>query len=71
MATRTTEQTFVHSVDSEFRAILKSNPEIREQIEDILHDALRDKGWDGGLTITGWKASFEVTVLQETYEDEE
>ena len=71
MAFRTTEKTFVHSVDSEFQAILKSSPEIREKIEDILHDALRDKGWDGGLTITDWKASFEVTVLQETFEDEE
>ena len=70
-ATRTTEKTFVHSADKEFRALLKGNYEIREKIEDILHDALRDKGWDGGLTIIDWKASFEVTVLQETFEDEE
>tara|TARA_A100000172_G_scaffold72541_1_gene53697 strand:- start:352 stop:600 length:249 start_codon:yes stop_codon:yes gene_type:complete len=82
MAIRTTEsgygtilKTTVHSVDSEFRAILKSNPEIREKIlvslEDILHDTLRDKGWDGGLNIVDWKANFEVTVLQETLEDKE
>lgn len=75
MATRTTEKITIHSVDSEFQEILKSNPEIREKIlaslEDILHDTLRDKGWDGGLNIVDWKASFEVTVLQETYEDEE
>jgi len=40
-------------------------------IENVLHDALREKGWDGSLDLIDWEASFDVTFVQETYEDEE
>ena len=70
MARQTTEQAFVHSTDSEFKAILKSNPEIREAIEAIINDALVDRGW-GVHSILSWDASFDVTFIEETYEDEE
>ena len=70
MAIQTTEQAFVHSVDKEFQAILKSNPEIREEIEAIINDCLVDRGWSVHSLID-WKASFHVTFIEETYEDEE
>ena len=70
MATRTTEKTPIHSVDSEFQAILKSNPEIRKEIEAIINDCLVDRGWSVHSLID-WKASFDVTFIEETYEDEE
>ena len=44
---------------------------VKQTIENILHDALREKGWDGSLDLIDWKASFDVTFIQETYEDEE
>jgi len=69
MATRTTEQAIVHSTDKEFQAFM--GDKVKEAIENILHDALREKGWDGSLDLIDWKASFEVTLVQETYEDEE
>ncbi len=70
MATQTTEQALVHSVDKAFQAILKSNPEIGEAIEAILWDALVEKGWSIH-SLLDWKASFDVTFIEETYEDEE
>jgi len=69
MAKQTTEQAFVHSTDKEFQAFM--GDKVKEAIENILHDALREKGWDGSLDLIDWKASFEVTLVQETYEDEE
>ena len=70
MASQTTEQAFVNSTDSDFKAILKSNPEIREKIEAIINDCLVDRGWSVH-SILFWDASFDVTFIEETYEDEE
>jgi len=70
MARQTTEKAFVHSTDSEFKAILKSNPKIREEIEAIINDCLVDRGWSVN-SILFWDASFDVTFIEETYEDEE
>ena len=69
MATQTTEQHFVHSTDKEFQAFM--GEKLNQMIENVLHDALREKGRDGSLELIDWKASFDVTFIQETYEDEE
>ena len=69
MATRTTEQAIVHSMDKEFQAFM--GEKLNQMIENVLHDALREKGWEGSLNLIDWKARFEVTLVQETYEDEE
>lgn len=69
MATRTAEQAIIHSTDKEFQALM--GDKVKQTIENILHDALVEKGWDGSLDLIDWKASFNVTFIQETYEDEE
>ena len=68
MAKQTTEQAFAHSTDKEFQAFM--GDKVKEAIENILHDALREKGWSP-LTLLDWEASFDVTFIDETYEDEE
>jgi hypothetical protein len=68
MATQTTEQNFVHSTDKEFQAFM--GEKLNQMIENALHDALVEKGWNVHA-LAGWKASFDVTFIQETYEDEE
>ena len=69
MATQTIEQQYVHSTDKEFQAF--AGEKLKQMIENVLHDALREKGWDGSLDLIDWEASFDVTFIQETYEDEE
>jgi len=69
MATQTTEKQFVHSTDQELQALMSEK--LNQMIENALHDALVEKGWDGSLDLIDWKASFDVTFTQETYEDEE
>ena len=68
MAIQTTEQHFVHSTDKEFQAFM--GEKLNQMIENVLHDALVEKGWNV-QALAGWKASFDVTFIQETYEDEE
>ena len=68
MATRTIEEAIVHSTDKEFQAFM--GDKVKGAIESILHDALREKGWSP-LTLLDWEASFDVTFIDETYEDEE
>jgi hypothetical protein len=69
MAIQTTEQQFVHSTDKEFQAFM--GEKLNQMIQNVLHDALVEKGWDGSIELINWKASFDVTFIQETYEDEE
>ena len=69
MATQTTEQQYLNSVDKEFQKSMSEK--LNRLIEDALHDTLVEKGWDGSLGLVDWKASFYVTFIQETYEDEE
>ena len=44
MATRTVEQAIIHSTDKEFQAF--AGEKLKQMIENVLHDALREKGWD-------------------------
>jgi len=71
MSIKTTEINIVSSFSKEFRALLNANPDIKQAIENILHDTLVDKGWDGAIELIDWQAAFEVTFIQETFEDEE
>ena len=68
MATQTTEKQYVHSTDQEFQAFM--GEKLNQMIENALHAALVEKGWDVHV-LAGWVASFDVTFIQETYEDEE
>ena len=68
MATQTTEQQSVHSTDQEFQALM--GEKLSQMIENALHDALVEKGWNVHA-LADWKASFDVTFITETYEDEE
>ena len=68
MAIQTTEQQVVHSTDKELQAFM--GEKLNRMIEDALHDALVEKGWDV-QALAGWGASFDVTFIQETYEVEE
>jgi hypothetical protein len=68
MSIKTTEKDFVHSTDKEFQAFM--GEKVKQEIENILHAALVEKGWDVAVLL-GWKASFDVTFIQETFEDEE
>jgi|TARA_X000001382_G_scaffold112770_1_gene90190 hypothetical protein len=70
MATQSIEKVFVHFDEEAFEAVLKDNPDVKKAIEDILHDNLVDEGWDIS-SVLGFKASFDVTFIQETFEDEE
>ena len=69
MATQTVEQVIIHSTDKEFQAF--AGEKLKQMIENVLHDALREKGLDGSLDLIDWEASFDVTFIKETYEDEE
>jgi len=68
MATQTTEKQFVHSTDQELQAFM--GEKLNQMIENALHAALVEKGWNVH-TLDGWKASFDVTFTQETFDDEE
>jgi hypothetical protein len=68
MSIKTTEKDFVHSTDKEFQAFM--GEKLNQMIENVLHDALVEKGWNVHA-VAGWKASFDVTFIQETFEDEE
>ncbi len=68
MATQTTEQQSVHSTDKEFQAFM--GEKLNQMLENVLHDALVEKGWNVHA-LARWQAVFDVTFIQETYEDEE
>ena len=70
MSIKTTEVSTVSSFSKEFRALLNANPDIKQAIDNILHDTLVDI-CDASIELLDWQAAFEVTFQIENFEDEE